>query len=646
MAAVLRDQPKPPSEIVPDLPKELERIILRCLRKEPERRFQHMTDLKVELQEVKEENDSRAAAAGAGEKRRPWRVVWIVAAALVLIVAWAATWQLRRRELPPHLVQVSPARYAVRASFSPDGNQVVFGSRGDQGNTWNIWLKIVGEAESRRLTAGPGGDLGPEWSPDGKQIAFVRKPPDGPRNVYLMSPLGGAERRLLDFPIAGAMLSWSPDGHWLAVEKARVPGETSSGSGGIYLIPVEGGEPRPVTFPKPPAYDGSPAFSPDGRALAYATCETDQWDPACDVWALPLGSEARPRGEARRLTRERLWIVGLTWTRDGRSIVWGSGVEGDGLWRVRSDGSAPPGRIGPAGALASMPSAGRGQDRLAFVRYSQDGVIYRLELGGSAVPLIDSTSRDINAQYSPDGRRIAFASRRSGARNEIWLVDADGANPTRLTRGPGRFAGSPRWSPDGRTIAFDSRSQAGEWEVWTIGVDGLGVHQVTHNASAHSPSFSRDGRWIYFCTRRTGRDEVWRVAASGGPEEQVTHEGGSIPLESFDGRTLYYLRSVGGALLARPTGGGAERTVVPCVNGWGYAVGRQGIFHVDCSAPDAASLSQRALRYWDAATGGDQVVGRLEAPMTYGLSVSPDGRRVLYDRTTQGYDLLMIDNFR
>ena len=141
-------------------------------------------------------------------------------------------------------------------------------------------------------------------------------------------------------------------------------------------------------------------------------------------------------------------------------------------------------------------------------------------------------------------------------RTEIWLADADGSNPTRLTRGPGRWQGSPRWSPDGRSIAFDSQAENGHVDIWTIGVDGSGLRQVTHDpADDIVPSWSRDGRFIYFSSNRTGRLEIWRAAAGGGAEEQVTREGGCSPSRAVDGRTLYYQRSCQGAsaLLALPT---------------------------------------------------------------------------------------------
>ena len=300
-----------------------------------------------------------------------------------------------------------------------------------------------------------------------------------------------------------------------------------------------------------------------------------------------------------------------------------------------------------AGRNAYAPFTTRSQDRLGFSRRLWEPVIYRLPLGGSPTALIVSSSRERYAQYSPDGRQIAFQSGRSGDREEVWLADADGSNPTRLTRGPGGWQGSPCWSPDGHTIAFDSRRDDGQWDIWTIGVDGSGLRQVTREPSDENmPSFSRDGRWIYFGSDRTGRAEVWRASTASGTEEQVTHEGGSVPFESFDGRTLYYLGGAN-ALLARPTSGGAERTIVRCVNARSYAVGPQGIFHVDCTAPDAPVPAQRVLRYWAAATGQDRSIATFEAPLTSHLSASADGRSFLYDRSNAAmFDLMMIENFR
>ncbi len=651
-AALLKEQPKPPSELVPDVSKELERTILRCLRKEPGRRFQNIADVKIELQEVKEESDSQASApAGAppvkGRSRRGF-AVWAVAGVLLLAASAAVMlWRLRRPALPPpSVVQITSERWAGAGSFSPDGTQIAYASAGDDGGNWDIWLKIVGEAEARRLTTDPAAEGYPAWSPDGTQIAFLRYYGAAMRGfsvyatgaIHIVSPLGGPARRLSDFP-ARLQLSWSPDGRWLAAAKAPSGNDPP---GGIHLISGANGELRALTLPKPRAYDLSPSFSPDGKTLAYASCEGGG-NPTCDVHVLSLDSELRPRGEPRPLTRQLAWMSGLSWTRDGRTIVYasGGGAAGD-LWRVPADGSAAPERVELAGKVNS-PSTAHSRDRLAFVRQVGDADLYGLRLGGSPTPLVQSTFLELQPQYSPDGLRIAFVSGRGGHGTEIWLAGADGSSPTRLTRGPGRGQGYPGWSPDGLSIVFDSQAEGGRITVWTIGVDGSGLRQITHGPGDDIlPSWSRDGRFIYFASNRTGRHEIWRVAAEGGTEEQVSRDGGRFALQSADGRTLYYRRE-DGVLLGRPTAGGEPRTILPCVAIFGYAVAPRGLFHYNCGPGDSP---RRTLSYWDAATGQDREVATLEADWIGGLGVSPDGRNIIYGRGSSTSDLMMIENFR
>jgi hypothetical protein len=114
-----------------------------------------------------------------------------------------------------------------------------------------------------------------------------------------------------------------------------------------------------------------------------------------------------------------------------------------------------------------------------------------------------------------------------------------------------------------------------------------------------------------------------------------------------DGRTLYYKRGAGdGALLGRPTAGGEERTILPCVPIFGYAVAPHGLFFHDCGSLETGGSPERTLRYWDAATGQSRPVAKVEADWIGGLSVSPDGRSILYARGSSTSDLMMIENFR
>lgn len=650
LAAILKEEPQPPSTLAAGVPRDLERIILRCLRKDPVRRFQHMGDVKVELLEVKEDSDSQSTVAlsgtsGASTGRRARRGITLGAAAVVIAAAAAgvALWRARQVELPaPSLVQLTSERHAGSASFSPDGTQIVYATAGD------LWLKLVGEPEARRLTSDPATEANPAWSPDGAQVAFLRYPSlteSGyvdlftAAEVHLVSPVGGPARRVSNFP-AGPHLSWSPDGRWLATSKARSGGDPP---GGIHLISVATGESRNVTSPEPPAFDLYPAFSPDGRALAFAACEQEML-PACDVYVLPLDSELRPQGAPRQLTRQRLWNVGIAWTRDGRAIVYGAGRLGSRLWRVRADGGTAPQRMELAGSGAGLPSAARTRDRLAFTRWDWRPDLYRLDRDGSSTLLVESTAWDIYPDWSPDGRQIAFQSDRTGGDAEIWLAEADGSDPMRLTRGPGRYQGSPRWSPDGRWIAFDSYSE-GRADVWTIGAEGSGLRQITRDpANETTPTWSRDGRVLYFTSNRTGRDEIWRIAVGGGPEEQVTHEGGDLALESADGETLFYRRS-DRTLVARPTAGGDERTILGCVEEKSYAVAPLGVFYIDCAGADARPR-ERTLRFWQGATGRDRRIATLETSWVGGLAPSPDGATIIYGGASVDSSLMMIENFR
>ncbi|HUL77493.1 MAG TPA: protein kinase [Vicinamibacteria bacterium] len=643
LASLLKEQPKPPSEVVPDVPKELERIILRCLRKEPERRFQHMTDLRVDLQEVKEESDSGLTAPGVRAPRR--RGLWVAAGlvgALAVVMGGFLLWRSRRPEPPaPYLVPLtSTPGTETHPTFSPDGDQVAFAWDGEKGDNTDIYVKMVGSGEAHRLTTDPADDTFPSWSPDGRQIAFVRSSAGSlSGTIHVISPLGGADRKVSDQPVGPGPLSWSPDSRWLATGWPFNYAMKSDLPRGIRLVDVSSGETRSVTAPTEPTYHSGPTLSPDGRRLAYASCSG--W-LRCHLEVSQLKLDGVEIGTARRVTRGGMAPGGLAWTRDGTSLVYSSGGR---LWRVSIQGDEPPRQIEIAGFGAVWPAIAASRDRLAFVHSLAHAAIYRFEVGRPAEAVVASSW---NPHLSPDGSRVAFESTRGGGGDEIWLAAADGSNPTQLTHGPGLWQGSPRWSPDGRRIAFDSYGEDGHSDIWTIDADGGSLRRLTSSPAGHGmPTWSHDGRFVYFISDRGGAETIWRVPAAGGPEQQVTHTGGGRCEEAADGQTLYFQRAITGAgsspLLAVSPAGGQERTVIDCVSGWSYALGRAGVYHEGCGGdPRAVPLLLR-----DTATSRDRLLGTLEGPAGLGLTASADGKLILYDKPIgEGSDLVLIENFR
>jgi serine/threonine protein kinase len=201
LAAILKDNPRPASKLVDGLPREVERLISRCLRKEFNQRSQHMDDVKIALQELKEESDSgvlgTAGAAGPNPRRR---LHWVLSAAAALVVATVGVWLVRsKKEVPEtQLVAVPLTSYPGHESspsFSPDGTQVAFAWDGEKQDNSDIYVKQIGVEPAYRLTNDPAIDYSPVWSPDGRLIAFLRELSARKTAIMLIPQRGGSNLR-------------------------------------------------------------------------------------------------------------------------------------------------------------------------------------------------------------------------------------------------------------------------------------------------------------------------------------------------------------------------------------------------------------------------------------------------------------------
>jgi Tol biopolymer transport system component/DNA-binding winged helix-turn-helix (wHTH) protein len=600
--------------------------------------------------------------------RRWWR--WVAALVAVMGLGGGILWFVRpTQKIPEPWLTVTPLTASPDAegnpSFSPDGNLVAFGRQEKSQNGAHIYVKLIGTGgPPLRITTGSTSDYSPAWSPDGRYIAFLRYLSSGQKAAVLLVPaLGGAERKIAEVFPSGLNctdLTWLPDGNSLVISDRNSPQEPT----GLFLLAIDTGEKRRLTSPPFPANsssngDSCPSLSPDGRTLAFSR----RVDVSGDLYLLAVSKDLKVMGEGKRIELGHHSADAPSWTEDGREIIFWDSMQQSGLWRIDVSGSASrsnePQPLVALGENASDASISRRGHRLAYLSSSSHSSIWRIaapdgsktreeKSAGSVngdTPFIYSTRDDSAPEFSPDGKRIAFMSNRSG-NSEIWVCDSDGSNPVQLTSFRGAYVTNPRWSPDGGRIAFDSDAEGKQFDIWVINaIGGKPKRMTTHRANDGNPSWSGDGRWIYFDSARTGDQQVWKIPETGGDAIQVTRDGGYAPLESPDGKFIYYTKGLTDTSVWRlpVEGGQATKLIENLSNLRNLVIVSKGIYFV----PQQVTALGSSIEFLDFATIHTQRVASFGKSFGIGgLSLSPHGRWMLYSEVDQvGCELRLVENF-
>jgi eukaryotic-like serine/threonine-protein kinase len=591
---------------------------------------------------------------GSGLLRLRWMVL-----AMVLIGVMALVISRQHTAQQQALLSAEPLTSYVGLqlcpSFAPDGERVAFSWEGERQDNFDIYVKQIGVETPLRLTSDPSPDLSPAWSPNGRSIAFVRISPNTRAELLLIPSLvGGPERRIAKITAPSIayrdlkLLAWSPDGKWLVVPD-RPPHEAVVG---LFLVSIDTGEKRRLTLP-PPGYDDvDPAFSPDMTRLAFVR---HSGGSAGDIYLLEFSRQLQPRGEPKRLTFDDRLTGSPAWTPDGRALLFTRfAMPGrHSLWKITF--SNPP-RMEPlpisadnAFALAISPKG----DRLIYTRPIHNISIWAVEprvalpaksAEAAPRPFIASGQEERTPSFSPDGQQIAFQSTRTGF-SEIWAVDRDGSHPRQLTELKGTVAGFPQWSPDGKKIVFHSRQQSNARLFLLDVASGRSTQLAYKPLNEFAPSWSHDGKWIYFSSARSGDSQVFKIESEGGRPIQLTEHGGALPLESADAKSLFYTKT-DSRLWQIPPSGGQERQVMPDpVDGYGhaYAPGRKGIYFIR----QPSDGSGRTLSFFSFANRQTTILADIAHPVELGFALSPNERLVLYSQIDHvESDLMLVDNFR
>jgi Tol biopolymer transport system component/DNA-binding winged helix-turn-helix (wHTH) protein len=515
-------------------------------------------------------------------------------------------------------------------ALSPDGNRLAFAMRPDPSDNGpaDIYITDGPGNTPQRVTDNAADDRYPAWSADAAMLAFVRI--NGRTcDVMVMTLVDRRERRVTACGnFEEPRVSWSRDGEWLV--ESFAPGPDPIRGWRIARISTRNGVREELTLPNPGTLgDYNPSVSPDGSRIAFIRGINGA---TSDLFTIPIAG-----GTPARVTWDNQDLVGVDWSADGRSLVYATDRAGGyTIWRVGIDGTAPQLVVGGAAKL-KHPSVARMSDRVTYESWSYEINLWetpiadRLDLEADLTPTLrplvqTSDQWNHSPDLSPDARRLAFISTRSGGA-ELWISDPDGNNARQLTRFGRAYIRPPRWSPDGTRILI-SASVNGRLDLYAVDATTANVTRLTDDEDDEiAPSWSHDGQSIMFGARRSGTWQLMRQSIADGTRSQLTTDGGYAGQPSPDGRSILFTRLEQQGVWTMPVEGGNATLLVPGVRAAETANWRattNGIYFI------GATANQPVIRRAPL-TGGNAVdvawLGNYSWP---GFAVTPDGGRVIY----------------
>ncbi|MBI4547738.1 MAG: PD40 domain-containing protein [Ignavibacteriae bacterium] len=525
MYEIINMDPKPLTEIRQSADAELNRIVMKCLEKDRDVRYQSMREVAVDLKRYKRDSEGRKlerpqAAVQAQEllsaKRRK---LPLAIAALVVLIGVVAAWfyfssQVTKEpvvgETKVNRVTADPG-LEDQPTWSPDGKFLAY-TTDERGNLDIVVLPLAG-GQPIRIADTDADEAEPSWSPDGTKLAFVSARDHGGRlsialatgplqsyiygkggDIFLIPALGGTPVKLVE---NGYGPAWSPDGKNVVFRSAR------GGQWDLWIIPAGGGTPKQLT--NDPEQDYSPSWSPDGRWIIYGSLFTA-------VTYFEIRVVATEGGEPRSLIKESSVVLKPALSPEGKFILFSSDRGGSfNLWKTPFSPSGEmkaesPVRVTIGGGDDVNISIAAVGKRLAYATVRNTADIWELTLRSKALrQMTFETTTEDYANLSPDGKTLLVESDRTG-KMAVWTFDLNGKALSQHSPVQS-FIPNPVWSPDGKQIAY-SQEAGDKAKIVTRNLGDLSVKEIA-TGQFFAPAWSPDGKKLGVNLVKDGTNSIW-----------------------------------------------------------------------------------------------------------------------------------------
>ncbi len=541
LADIMLTNPRPVQEVASRVAPGFQEILTRCMRKDRERRFQSIAEVRVRLRELEDqilhpETDATVILPAVSERRpaRRSRAAWAAWAAAALLLGAGGMWLFLRNSRPSDqdyvLARITADRgFTGYPALSRDGTLLAYASdRGNSGNL-DIFVQHTNSNDARQFTHHPANDYDPVFSPDGSTLIF-RSDRDG-GGLYSMPTLGGTEHLLVR---DGRHARFSPDGRWIAYSVGDGRASFKPGSVHVFVIPAYGGVPEQLVPDFAAA--GTPVWSPDGARILFLGRRSQDSVSEPPVWYTAPFHSNGPVKETGLNQYLRAYYLGhlpleqypepSTWLPDGTLILSGRQGDASNVWGIRlnTDGKphGEPRRLTAGTTIEWHASTGTAGSNhlLAYESMTFDSGIWEVTLDAQSRPagpphlLLSGYHSMASSSVSADGRRVVFSSKppaQFDARESIRLMELNSGKGAEITRLFSRTFTRPIVSGDGKSVVYRDENQA-----FVISVDG-GAAQPISDGHPTPTHLSYDGSAVLLESGEGRPDQILYVTRGHAP---------------------------------------------------------------------------------------------------------------------------------